>query len=308
MLHAAALDAVLRALFSQTAESEETSFVDLARSYGRGPGRPNPLDVFAKTEDDYRWATLGRRSFRAAREQAVGTPVARRRRDPEFGARGNLLDLLLAAREPDSGNGLSDAEVGDQIATLLFAGFETTSRLLFWAAYLLTLDADEQARVRAELHAFPPNRASRLEDLDHWPRLRQLLFETLRLYPPAPNIVRVAREPDNVVGQVLAPGAQVWISPWVMHRHRRFWAQPTAFFPDRFAGQTAPWTTGAFIPFGMGPRVCIGSTFALAEAQIVLAYLVHNFRFGLRQDRPVIPAATITIAPDHEPDFQIERV
>jgi cytochrome P450 len=101
----------------------------------------------------------------------------------------------------------------------------------------------------------------------------------------------------------------VWISPWVLHRHRKFWNQPTAFMLDRLADKPASWTSdGAFMPFGAGPRICIGATFALAEAQIMLATLLSRFKITLDDSRPVLPVATTTTAPSYEPFFQLERV
>ena len=206
-----------------------------------------------------------------------------------------MLDVLLAARDPETGEPLPDAEIRDQCGTMLFAGHETTARLLFWASYLLCLDGDEQARLRAEAEAFAPTGVIGLADLEHWPRHRLVLLETLRLYPPAPNIVRVAVEDTRVGDESIRAGTQVWIVPFVLHRHCSFWDQPTAFMPDRFVGKSAPWLEGAFIPFGAGPRICIGASFALIESQIILATVLSRFRLSLpspptgvagRQDHP----------------------
>jgi cytochrome P450 len=188
---------------------------------------------------------------------------------------------------------------------MLAAGFETTSRLLFWAAYLLALDPVTQERVRAEALAFPAERVASLDDLKAWPLLRSVLFETLRLYPAAPLIARSAVEADEVLGCAVAPGCMVTISPWLIHRHRKLWDAPTAFRPERFLDQPHPWGIEAFLPFGAGPRVCIGAGFALAEAQIILASLLARFRIGMASDRPVLPKASITLGPDHEPDFTL---
>lgn len=113
---------------------------------------------------------------------------------------------------------------------------------------------------------------------------------------------------DIVLGEPLRAGTQVWISPWVMHRHRKFWDHPTAFIPDRFAGMTSPWTSGPFLPFGGGPRICIGATFAMAEAQIMLATLLSHFKIFCTDPRPVMPISTALIAPSYEPLFQLERI
>ena len=107
-------------------------------------------------------------------------------------------------------------------------------RLMFWASYLLAMDPEQQSSVRKEIVAFPTERISGLDDIQNWPRLRNVLLEALRLYPPAPHIVRDANGPDDICGEKIDTNTQVWISPWVMHRHRRFWDRPTAFLPGRF--------------------------------------------------------------------------
>lgn len=304
--HEAALDAVLRALFSLSVEGRG-ELAQRVRDYLAGPGRPTIFDGYARREDSFGFALGARRRFQKVWFADVDRIVADRRADPERDRHRDLLDLLLAARDPETGQPLSDAEVRDQCATMLLAGFETTSRLLFWTSYLLCLDPAEQARLRAEVDAFPPDRAATLEDIQHWPRLRQALMEAMRLYPPVPLIIREATGPDVVCGEAIDKGCLLWISPWVIHRHRRFWDQPTAFLPDRFAGKPQPWISEpAYLPFGAGPRICIGAAFALAEASIVLATLLRAFEFSLDDDRPVMPLGGVTTAPGHEPWFRVE--
>jgi cytochrome P450 len=302
------LEAVLRALFSLPDSSRRHGLASMVRGYLTGPGRPNALDGFVRTEDGFAFALRKRRRFQVAWRAVVDGIVAERRLAQASSQRDDLLDLLLAARDAESGEALSDTEVRDQCATMLVAGYETTARLLFWACYLLTLDVAEQARLRAEILAFSPERVAKLDDLLKWPRLRQMLLETLRLYPPVPQISREAIADDIVVGEPVRPRTQIWISPWVMHRHRKFWDNPTAFMPDRFAGKPSPWSAGsAFLPFGVGPRICIGATFALAEAQIILATLLSRFNLTLDAARPVLPVGKVTTAPSFEPMFQLER-
>ncbi len=305
----AALDAVLRGLFSTPTSTQAAQLAILARRYMAGPGRTTPLDGIARREEDFAFANRGRDRF--AKQRAVVTQelVAARREDANGSAHRDLLNLLLAARDAETGEPLSDQEIGDQAATFLLAGFETTSRLLFWATYLLTLDHAEQSRIRSEVQNFPPSKVTSLEDLLHWPRLRLTLLEALRLYPPAPNILRLALDDDVAGGQHIPKGAYVWISPWVMHRHRRLWINPTAFQPDRFENQPSPWTAnGAFLPFGGGPRVCIGASFAMAEAQLILATLISQFEVTLDAARPELPRATISTAPSYEPSFNLTSI
>ena len=115
-------------------------------------------------------------------------------------------------------------------------------------------------------------------------------------------------EANEHAGEPVRRGDQIWISPWVMHRHRRLWSQPTQFIPERFEGQPSPWTGGAFMPFGCGPRICIGASFAMAEAQIVMATLIHRYSFNLADDRPVMPVAIMTMGASRRPMFQLRPV
>ena len=132
------------------------------------------------------------------------------------------------------------------------------------------------------------------------------LLEALRLYPPAPILVREPVEDDVILGEPVRRGVQVYVAPWVLHRHRKHWEHPTAFMPDRFAGQSSPWTSGgAYMPFGAGPRVCIGAQLALTEASLVLATIIQRFHVALATTRPVLPAAVIVTQPDHAAMFQL---
>jgi cytochrome P450 len=304
----AALNAVLRALFSMPDQAERNRIGDLVRQYITGPGRPQIFDAFANSETSFAFALGRRRSFQKRWFSAVdGIVTARRSVSRDTGQR-DLLDLLIAVRDPETGNPIAADEVRDQCATMIFAGYETTARLLFWASYLLTLDHGEQARLRAEVAAFPPERIATLDDLGHWPRLRLVLLEALRLYPPVPILVREPIEDDVIMGEQVARGIQVYVAPWVLHRHRKHWQHPTAFIPDRFAGQSSPWTSGgAYMPFGAGPRICIGAVFALSEAQIILATVLQRYTLAIESKRPVMPVGRLTIQPSYSPTFKLER-
>jgi cytochrome P450 len=306
--HDAALDAVMRALFSQPATGPNAVLAKVARAYITGPGKPTMLDGFARREDDFAFAGGARRRFQKRWFAMVDQVIAGRRAEAQAHD-DDLLGMLLSARDPETGEPLADAEIRDQSATMLVAGFETTSRLLFWSSYLLALDPIEQDRVRAEVLAHPPSSDMGIDDLARWPRLRMVLLEALRLYPPVAVFLRQALAPDDIAGEPVRPGALVWISPWVLHRHRRFWDRPTAFMPERFAGKpNAFLTEPAYMPFGAGPRICIGASFAMTEASVILANLLGRFHLGLESERPVLPVAQVTTAPDHEPWFTLEPV
>ena len=311
MFHRAALDAVLKALFSLEADEGRAGMTRLARGYLEGAGRPTVADAVAASEDQYGWMFGARKTFKRKWQAMVDEVItARKAGGAEEGRkRGDLLDLLLAARDPQTGQGIDDGEIRDQCATLLAAGFETTSRLLFWATYLLSLDTEEQERVRAEVQAFPVEQVSGMADLANWPRLRNVLLEALRLYPPVAYIVRKALADDEIMGEPIKAGTEVWITPFTLHRHRKYWTQPTAFVPDRFAGIASPWTSmDHYLPFGAGPRICIGGGFAVVEAQIVLASLLSRYRVVAEDRRPVLPVFRLATVPDRDPWFGLERV
>ena len=305
----ATLEAGLRAMFSMPDSVQRARLGAMVRGYVEGPGHPNILDMLARDESAFAFATRKRRAFQKSWFTAVDEVVAQRSQSRHDGQHRDLLDLLLAARNIETGEALSATEVRDQCATFIFGGFETTARLLFWASYLLTLDLAEQERLRTEVAAFSPGRLSSLDDLANWPRLRMTLLETLRLYPPVAHLVREAVADDEIMGEPVKARSQIWISPWVVHRHRKFWEQPTAFLPERFAGKASPWTAnGAYLPFGAGPRICIGATFAMAEAHIVMAMLLRRYRIIRADLRPVFPVSRVTIEPSFTPMFRLERV
>lgn len=305
----ATLNAVLRALFSLPDPDERGSIATYVQRYVNGPGRPQVWDGFAKSETAFGFSLSARRRFQSGWFATVDALVAKRRLQPRTAGHRDFLDLLLDLRDAQTGGEMIASEVRDQCATMIFGAYETTARLLFWAAYLLTLDRAEQDRVRTEIAAFPPDRVADLDDLTNWPRLRMVLLEAMRLYPPLPLLVREPFETDEIMGQPVSRSTQVYISPWVLHRHRKHWINPTAFIPDRFEGQASPWTSmDAYIPFGAGPRICIGAAFAMAEAQIMLAAILHRFTLSIADARPVLPVGRLTTQPDHDPIFTLERV
>jgi len=270
-----ALESVLRALFSMPDNQAREELSALVRGYVEGAGRPSLFDGFAASDDSFGFVLGRRRRFQSKWFAAIAAIIAKRKAEPKSADHRDLLDLLLELKDAETGDKLSDDEIRDQSATMFFAGSETTARLMFWAVHLLTLDLAEQQPLLSEIAAFPPDRVQTLEDLANWPRLRNVLLEALRLYPPLPHHLRQANGPDTISGMSVAANDHLWASAWIMHRHRKFWQNPTAFMPDRFAGKSAPWVQmPAYIPFGVGPRICIGLHFALSEAQIVLAHLL----------------------------------
>jgi cytochrome P450 len=297
-----ALEIAGRTMFSLEMREHSGVLRDLVGRYAVRLARPHLLDVLLPvgipTPHD-----IARRFFGRSWMAFFEDLMARRRQAGAAQPR-DLFDLLMAARDPETGQGFSPAQLRDQAATMIMAGHETTAVALSWALYLLALAPEVQGRAAAEAMdaGAGADGAPALERLTY---TRAVIDETMRLYPPAYVIVRAAREPDMVAGVQIQPGDIIVVSPWVLHRHRRRWADPNAFDPERFLPGAPPVNRYAYLPFGVGPRVCIGSHFALTEATLVLSRLLKNFRVELASQEPVMPVAIVTTQPDHQPPFRL---
>ncbi|WP_240759262.1 cytochrome P450 [Lichenicoccus roseus] len=212
----------------------------------------------------------------------------------------DLLDLLRAARDPETGEGFNHAQLRDEVSTLILAGHETTAVSLFWACYIAARLPEHQERLAAEAASADleaPDAVSRL------PFTRAFLDETLRLYPPAYLIVREAQAADEIAGRAVKPGTIVSISPWVLHRHHVHWRDPERFDPQRFLPGATPPDRMVYLPFGAGPRICVGAQFALSEGVLVLARLLRRYRLALIGQPDVQPRGLITTQPDRRVPF-----
>lgn len=299
-----ALEVAGRTMFSLEMREHGGALRDLVGRYSVRLARPHLLDVLLPvgipTPHDIARRFFGRRWMRffedlMARRRQAGVSAAQPR---------DLFDLLLAARDPETGQAFSPEQLRDQAATMIMAGHETTAVALSWALYLLALAPDIQDRAAEEAKQADDG-ADGAPALERLTYTRAVIDETMRLYPPAYVIVRAARQPDEVAGVPVRPGDIVVISPWVLHRHRRRWTDPDAFDPERFMPGAPSIDRYAYMPFGIGPRVCIGAHFALTEATLVLSRLLKNFRIELASREPVMPVAIVTTQPDHQPAFRL---
>jgi cytochrome P450 len=237
---------------------------------------PTPANVrFArakKTFDDLIYAII--------RERKAGTP------------KGDLLDMLLAA------DAMPEQQLRDELITLAAAGHETTANALSWTFYLLSKHPDVERRVRAEVEEVLGDRPPSLDDLPKLAFTERVIEESMRLYPPVWALERQAVGEDIVGGERVRPGTIVMMSPYAMHRDPELWENPEGFDPDRFlpdAKKARP--RYAYIPFGGGPRICIGNAFAMMEAKIVLALAVRKFRLELIPGQRVEMDPSITLRP-----------
>ncbi|MCW3780567.1 cytochrome P450 [Defluviimonas salinarum] len=209
----------------------------------------------------------------------------------------DLLDLLLDGADPETGRKMNTAELRDNLLTFIVAGHETTALTLAWALYLCAFDLAVQDRARAEAKAALGNRAATVADLAALPYCRQIVDEALRLYPPAAFLSRTARAHDTLCGREIRPGDTVMLPIYALHRNHALWPDPHRFDPDRFADPKAI-DRFAYLPFGGGPRICIGASFALQEAVIILATLLARFRFAPVPGRDPKPVLILTLRPD----------
>jgi cytochrome P450 len=219
----------------------------------------------------------------------------------------DLFDMLAAARDPETGAGFDRAQLRDEVSTMIIAGHETTSTTLFWACYVAAKLPDLQDRLAEEVLGVDLGAAVAAEALKRLVYTRAFVDEVLRLYPPAFLIVRVAKERDEILGHVVAPGTVVSISPWVVHRHHAHWPEAERFDPGRFLPGTAPPERYSYLPFGAGPRICVGAQFALTEAVLVLARLMQSFRIDVAGDRGMKPIGRVTTQPDRPVSFILTR-
>ncbi|KGJ05846.1 Cytochrome P450 [Paracoccus halophilus] len=208
----------------------------------------------------------------------------------------DLLDLLRAGEDPETHRRMNGAELRDNLLTFIVAGHETTALTLAWALYLLAFDPQVQDRAATEARAALGDDAAGVADLPRLTYIRQIVEETLRLYPPAAFLSRTARSPDTLCGREVRPRDTIVLPIYALHRHHLLWEDPDRFDPDRFAPEAPPRDRFAFLPFGAGPRICIGASFALQEAVIILATLLARFRFALT-DRAPQPRMILTLRP-----------
>jgi cytochrome P450 len=245
--------------------------------------------------------TPARRRYRAAVEQLdriVYDIIAARRRSGED--RGDLLSILLAARDADDGSRMTDQQVRDEIMTLFLAGHETTAVSLSWTWYLLAQHPAVEAQLVDEVRRVLAGRLPTVADL---PRLRyteMVVTESMRLYPPAFMVTRRVVEPFEVGGHRMAPDTTLVMSQWVVQRDERWFEAPEAFRPERWENDLAKRLPRyAYFPFGGGPRLCIGNTFATMEATLLLATIAQRFRFTLAPRASVTPLLSVTLRPAH---------
>jgi len=210
---------------------------------------------------------------------------------------GDLLGRLVTARDPATGSAMPARLIVDNVVTFLMAGHETTSRALTWTLYLLALFPEWQERVREEVRRVAGGEETGRDDIGKL-QLDAVLEEAMRLYSPVPVLMRRTIAPVALDGIKLDKGATIIIPIYVVHRHKLLWEDPLKFDPSRFTPQAkAGRHRCAYMPFGAGPRTCIGATFAMLEGKAILATLLTHARFELPDGEAPVPFARITLRP-----------
>jgi cytochrome P450 len=293
------LDVLRRTIFSEGLGGDPEEFRIVMTEFFNAIGRIDALDVLGAPDFLPRWGRWKARAALRFFDAAIDNIIATRRRglaeDPASAPK-DILTLLLQAQDPETGQGMSEAEVRANIITFISAGHETTANTLSWSLYLLSQSPHWRERIATEaMREF----AGPSETLaDRLIETRAVLDEAVRLYPPIAAMSRTAIGADELAGVAIKPGALVVIAPYVLHRHRSLWDRPNVFDPGRYLnGGRENIDRFAYLPFGVGPRICIGATFAMQEATLVLAALMKTFVLELAPGHVVRPTLRVTLRP-----------
>lgn len=293
------LDVLRRTIFSDGLGGDPEEFRTVMATYFDRIGQIDPFDVFNLPDYVPRLSRLRARSTLRFFDSAVDRIIATRRRNLAANSAGvprDILTLLLEAQDPETGRGMSEAEVRANIITFIAAGHETTSNSLAWSIFLLSQSPQWRERVSVEVDRELPGPVEGLAE--RLVETRAVIEEAIRLYPPIVAMSRAAVGPDELAGQRIKRGAMVVIAPYVLHRHRLLWDRPDEFDPGRFLPSVRDRIDRyAYLPFGAGPRICIGNGFALQEATIVLAAIMNCFDLRLALDHAVWPQQRVTLRP-----------
>ena len=230
-------------------------------------------------------------------DEIIYVIIARRTKSNDQGR--DFLSLLLSARDDEDGQQMEERQVRDEVVTFFLAGHETTSSALSWTFYLLARHPEWEGAVQREVdRVIGSNRLPAVDDLQELRCSHRVIEESMRLYPPAWLIMRHTVGEDEIFGYRMPAGTDVIISPYVVHRHKQFWKDPERFDPNRFQSTSASPDPFLYLPFGGGPRVCVGRNFALMEAQLVLCSVVQRFSLKLVAERSVRPKARFILQPE----------
>ena len=262
------------------------------------------LHSWVPTPYNLKWKRARRRL-----DDIVYGMLAARRRDGVGGAAGgDILDRLISSRDPETGEGMDEKQMRDEVVTLMLAGHETSANALTWTLFLLAAHPEVEARLGEELAAHLNGVPAAAADLARLPYLRQVVQESMRIYPPVWGYSRRSEHEEEFGGCVLPADAYVAVMPWALHRHPDFWPDAERFDPDRFDPKRSEGRHSyCYLPFGAGPRTCIGAGFAMFEIQLVLAQILQRFRVRVVPGHPVETVAKTTLKPRYGMPVTLER-
>ncbi|HEY0320787.1 MAG TPA: cytochrome P450 [Pyrinomonadaceae bacterium] len=239
-----------------------------------------------------------RKAVQTSDDMVYGLVAERRSNGKNNGAGDDLLGMLMSARDEETGEGMTDKQLRDEAMTIIAAGYETITQALSWTWYLLSKHPDVERRLHEELEVVLGGRAPVFDDLQKLTYTRMVFEEAMRLYPPIYGIMRTANAEDEIGGYYVPANTEIFICPYITHRHPEFWDNPEDFDPERFSPEAASARPHyAYFPFGGGPRQCIGNSFAMMEAQVIIATVAQNYRLELVPGYTVEPEASVTLRP-----------
>lgn len=286
-----------QALFSIDLSGETSAlgqaFTDVSEYVNYRFGDPLPPPLFIPTKRN-------RQYTRAARvlDQTIYALIRERRKSGQ--EKGDLLGMLMSARDADTGEAMTDEQLHNEIGVMMFAGHETTAATLTWTCYLLSQHPEVECKLHAELAEVLGGRTPTLADLPNLPYTKRVIEEAMRLYPPAWGLSRQSVEADEIGGYPIPANSSITLLIFLVHRDPRWWAEPDVFDPDRFTPERSEGRPPfAYLPFGGGPRLCIGNLFAMTEAQLVLATIAQRYALRLVPDHPVQPDPIFVLRTSH---------
>ena len=293
----ATFDVICDVALSGREHFDATTFSAAITRYFQTAGRASLLDFLGFPP----WfprpgELLATASVHTMHDMVAAAIEARRQEAP--GTADDLLNHMLAARDPETGQQMTPEELVHNMQFFIVAGHETTALALAWALYLLAHAPEWQERVRAEVTAQLDGRAAAPGDLSAMPLVEQVLEEAMRLYPPVGLLARAVVAKDELCGRTVQPNDILFLPIWALHRHEMWWKEPEKFDPGRFGSEKrGQLNKYQYLPFGAGPRVCVGADFAMMQARIILATLVQRFRFTPATPAPH-PVMMMTVRPE----------
>ncbi|MDE0304716.1 MAG: cytochrome P450 [Albidovulum sp.] len=293
---AATFEVINSVCFSGEDSMELETVQDAFEKFIEDAGRVSLLDVASVPAWVPRPGRLYNSYFHRRELKRITDPAIEMRRSIGPRTPPDLLDLLAEGEDPQTKRRMNNDELRDNLITFILAGHETTALSLAWSLYLLAFDPSWQRQVRVEAQSVLNGRIATAEDVSKLVLTRQVIEEALRLYPPSAMLARTARERDTVGGRQVLPGDTLFIPIYALHRNHCFWSDPDRFNPGRFADRSSI-DKFAFLPFGGGMRICIGASFALMEAVIILSSVVSKYKFALLPGQEPEPVMILTLRP-----------